>query len=323
MAVGCTHRVELKRSPFITPLPEGARPPTPSPAGTPAAVRDSGGPLATDSAGLKAMAEVQGDRGGAVVRPAERASGERASVDDEWARASGRPRTAGTHLTLARAYHHQRIFDLALEHYQAARELDPRDPAITRDMGRLWVDAGSPALGLTLLDEAIRVLPADGLASSYRGIALDLLSRHAEAEEALRRAVALDPRRWEFANNLGYNLLLQERYPEAAAELERGLELAPRETALLNNLGLAVGLAGDTERAFAAFRDAGKEAQAWNNVGVVHRARGEPADAARAFERAARLDPRSRAIAENLRESRSLAAEVHHRTSPITDRTPF
>lgn len=309
LAVGCAKRVELERSPFMTPLPEGKRPANAAPAETPAAEpADQPEPAAVTLAepGLtdEQLAELEGEDGKSRVRPTRSGEAETPEVENARKRAAGNPRSKAAQLSLARAYHRERIFDLALRHYEKARELDPRDPEIGRDIGRLWVEGGAPELGLPYLEEACRERPADALAWSYRGIALDLLKRYPEGEEVLRRAVALDPRRWDYANNLGYNLLLQERYAEAAEAFARGLSLAPGEAALLNNLGLAVGFQGLPDSAFKAFHEAGPEAQAWNNLGLVHRFHGDAEAAAEAFDKAARLDPGSREIATNLLEAR-------------------
>jgi Tfp pilus assembly protein PilF len=310
LAVGCTKRVELERSPFITPLPEGKRPANAAPAETPAAgpADSSGTPVAVSPAepGLTAeqLAELKDEDGKVKLRPARSGDADTPAVTDARAQAAGDPKSAEAQLGLARAYHRERIYDLALRHYEEARSLDPRNPEIGREMGRLWVDAGAPELGLPYLEEACRTTPDDDLAWSYRGIALDLLKRYPEAEDALRKAVALDSRRWDYLNNLGWNLLLQERYAQAADEFARGLSLAPDEPALLNNLGLAAGYQGLPDSALAVFRRAGAEAQAWNNVGLVHRFRGETEAEALAFERAAALDPVSREIAGNLRDAR-------------------
>jgi tetratricopeptide (TPR) repeat protein len=309
LVVGCTHRAELKRSPFITPLPEGGRQAIAAPEGSPTAEPAAEDLVPPGSPAARTLAELQDVGGGSGVRPAQAVAGPTVDVEEEARRVAADPRNVASRLALARAYHHERIFDLALEHYEAARELAPEDPEIARDLGRLWVDAGQPALGLTFLEEAIRGQPLDPATWSYRGIALDLLSRFPEGEEALRHAIALDRRRWDFHNNLGYNLLLQERYAEAADAFRAGLALAPGHPTLENNLGLALGFQDLLEDALAAFRRAGSEAGAWNNLGVVHRYRGELQAAEEAFARAARLEPGSREIAKNLRESRRLVAE--------------
>ncbi|MFN2432217.1 MAG: tetratricopeptide repeat protein, partial [Gemmatimonadota bacterium] len=305
-SAACTHRVEPRRSPFITPAGAGQPTPLELPDGEAAAAPSDS--LGADSPTMQALRDLQAARGGAVAAPKSHGTAASAAVEAGRALVAADPSSLEARLALARAYHHERIFDLALEHYVAARELAPADPAIDRDLGRLWVDEGSPELALPYLERALAALEADAETWSYRGIALDLLSRYPEAEGAFRRSIELESRRWDFFNNLGFNLLLQERHPEAAAAFRSGLVLAPGHPVLQNNLGLALGLQGETAAALEAFRRGGSEADAWNNLGVVHRARREDDLAAQAFERAFRLDAGSRSIARNVRESRLRAA---------------
>ena len=53
-----------------------------------------------------------------------------------------------------------------------------------------------------------------------RGVALDLMGRHPEAQDSYRRAQALAPNSISVANNLGLSLLLDGRPDEARAVLE-------------------------------------------------------------------------------------------------------
>jgi Flp pilus assembly protein TadD len=310
LAAGCTKQVAFTRSPFIRPAPEGKRLPSAStvlPAAESATATVDGQPVAMDTSAARLLRELkagQKARGGT----ARAAALESPAVTGELARVAANPRDPLARLALARAYHHERIYDLALQNYEAARTLAPDNPEVARGLGSMWVDLGAPQLGLPFLDEAIRLQPFDVDAWSYRGIALDLSSRYLEAEEAFRRALRIESRRWDLFNNLGYNLLLQERHAEAAEVFQSGLAVAPGHAVLLNNLGLALGFQGKMDEALAAFRKGGAEAEAWNNLGVAYRYRGETRLAVDAFQRAARLDPGSRAVARNLRESRFLLA---------------
>lgn len=253
-----------------------------------------------EAAHAKALGDLRGAHAGLPIGQSLLGATESAAIAAERRRVEAAPADAGARLALARAYHHEGIHDLALEHYRAVQQLTPDDPEVHRDLGRLWLDQGAPGLALPFLHRAIRARSQDALAWSYRGVALDMLSRYPEAETAFRRAVTLEPRRWDFLNNLGWNLFLQGRFAEAAASFREGLALARAEPALANNLGLALAFQGDSQGALEAFALAGTEGEAWNNLGVIHRARGELEAAAAAFEEAARRDPGSRAIAGNL-----------------------
>jgi len=68
--------------------------------------------------------------------------------------------------------------------------------------------------------------------------------RFCDAEAELRRALALDPTRVDFHNNLGGTLLAQARYAEAEASFRRAIELDPDYVLAWGNLGSTLAIQG-------------------------------------------------------------------------------
>ncbi|MBR0672995.1 tetratricopeptide repeat protein [Neoroseomonas soli] len=96
----------------------------------------------------------------------------------------------------------------------------PGDRFLLVQLGRLRLRSGAAGEALNLFD---RVLTSDSRsvpALDGRGVALDLMGRHPEAQESYRRAQSLDPNSISVANNLGLSLLLDGRPDEARAVLE-------------------------------------------------------------------------------------------------------
>lgn|GEM_PF-642531 len=120
---------------------------------------------------------------------------------------------------------------------------NPDHPALLNQLGRLRLRAGSPEVALALFD---RAAPLDRGHESLegRGIALDLLGRQEEAQDAYRAALAIAPREASVQNNLAMSLLLSGRATEALALLEplAGRRDVPARVA--NNLAVARGMAG-------------------------------------------------------------------------------
>lgn len=116
-------------------------------------------------------------------------------------------------------------------------------PALLNQLGRLRLRSGSPEVALALFD---RAAPLDRGHESLegRGIALDLLGRHEEAQDAYRAALVVAPREASVQNNLAMSLLLTGRATEALALLEplAGRRDVPARVA--NNLAVARGMAG-------------------------------------------------------------------------------
>lgn len=102
----------------------------------------------------------------------------------------------------------------------AAVRRRPNDRTLLVQLGRMRLRSGAAGEALGLFD---RVLASDSRsvpALDGRGVALDLMGRHPEAQESYRRAQALDPNAISVANNLGLSLLLDGRPDEARAVLE-------------------------------------------------------------------------------------------------------
>jgi tetratricopeptide (TPR) repeat protein len=101
--------------------------------------------------------------------------------------------------------------DLALQEFQHALDLNPRDATALAGTGQAYANAGK--------------LP--------------------EAEAAYRKAVDLRPNDWDGYNNLGMYLQQHNKVAEAIAQYQRALELTPDNAQVLLNLGGAYADAGD------------------------------------------------------------------------------
>jgi Tfp pilus assembly protein PilF len=88
------------------------------------------------------------------------------------------------------------------------------------------------------------------------GTALTDQKRHAEAEGAYRRALALRPSRATVANNVATALYGQGKYPEAEAMLKVALKLDPALTGALMNMGALKAQEGHYAEALTYFRPA-------------------------------------------------------------------
>lgn len=141
------------------------------------------------------------------------------------------------------------------------------------------------------------------------GVGLRSAGHHADAEAALRRALAIRPRAGTHAH-LGWTLMERGRLDEAAASFEAALRLDPREAVALAGMG-EVWLSRDRyPEAAAAFRRAiaagAPTAGTLNSFGITLALGGEPAAAVEAFEAAARLSPTPDILA-NLARAREAA----------------
>ncbi|MEO3474551.1 tetratricopeptide repeat protein [Roseomonas sp. CAU 1739] len=139
----------------------------------------------------------------------------------------------------------------------AAALRQPNDRTLMVQLGRMRLRSGQAGEALTLFD---RVLAADARSAEAldgRGVALDLIGRHPEAQDSYRRAQQIAPNSISIANNLGLSLLLDNRPDEARAVLEplaRRPDATDRVTA---NYAIALAATGDVAAARTMLGEAG------------------------------------------------------------------
>lgn len=111
-----------------------------------------------------------------------------------------------------------------------------------------------PADALQEAEQAQKLAPDDSRAELARGVALDMLERHQDAQAAYRRVLERTPRSVAARNDLALSLALSGKFNEAVeiiGPMARSLTATPR---LRQNLALIYGLMGDKHDAEAMSR---------------------------------------------------------------------
>jgi Flp pilus assembly protein TadD len=138
---------------------------------------------------------------------------------------------------------------------QALREALSRrgdDPEIMLELARTQLADGRADEALETLQRAQAEAPRDLRIITARGIALDQLGRHAEAQVAYRRGLKIDPTDFALLSNLALSLGLSGT-PGAGIEILKELVRDSQATARTRgNLALLYGLAGREREARAA-----------------------------------------------------------------------
>jgi Flp pilus assembly protein TadD len=114
---------------------------------------------------------------------------------------------------------------------------------------KAYLTLGEPAKSLEFADQALALAPSDERVLVDRGVVLDSLDRHAEAQASYRAVLAAAPRQVSARNNLALSLAVTGQFDEAVAlltPLVRSSEATPR---IRENLALVYGLMGDADSA--------------------------------------------------------------------------
>jgi len=136
-------------------------------------------------------------------------------------------------------------YDEALAHLERARELSPNEPRIPNGIGECLVKAERFVDAIDAFDAAIRLWPEFPLAHHNRGFALETIGEHNLAEEAYRRASALDPNYADPLARLAGLAAARANWPAVRGFALRALALDPGNAVAHFALAKAEMSAGD------------------------------------------------------------------------------
>jgi serine/threonine-protein kinase len=220
------------------------------------------------------------------------------------------PRFARAHAGLGEAYwrRFQETSDLewadkaVLEATESLR-LDPDESSGHRTLAILYAGKGRSQQAAEELRRAIALEPANDEAHKLLGQMLFDQGKRDEGLIELKQAIALRPHYWGNHHALGVRYLDAGRYAEAAAAFRRIVELQPDSPQGFYMLGTVFLTSGDTAQAIANLNRAialGPQSASFTNLGDALAQEGRLAEAAAAFEEAARLAPKSPIKQRNL-----------------------
>jgi len=161
--------------------------------------------------------------------------------------AKGLPADAPLTIELGDALLDARLIDDAMGIYAAA----PGSARAQLGLARAQLTLGQTAKALPYADRAAELAPTDPAALTLRGVVLDRLGRHAEAQASYRAVLAAAPQSVAARTDLALSLALTGQYPDALEILEpiaRSANATPRDR---QNLAFVYGLKGDATAARA------------------------------------------------------------------------
>ncbi len=165
-------------------------------------------------------------------------------------------------------------------------EESPDDPSLLVGLAYSELAQGESSRALATLDRALVVDPSSPAANAALAVTHDTLQDFGRASESNIRAMAASGASVQMLNNQGVSSLLAGRQEEASRMLRRANRIDPARRLAANNLGLALGLAGQDQEAYDAFRQHGTRGDALNNLGLICYLRGDWDEARTHFEAA-------------------------------------
>jgi serine/threonine protein kinase/tetratricopeptide (TPR) repeat protein len=172
--------------------------------------------------------------------------------------------------------HHPGWLADAAANCQKAIQIDDRLPGAHVTLGYLNISLAKTDLALQEFQKALDINPRDAAAVMGMASAYEHTSHAAEAEASYKRAIALRPDYWEGYTALGNFYDRQNRVQDAIAQYRRVIELTPDNPVAYSNLGAEYMSLNDSQSnaaAEAAFRKSIQLApnyEAYANLGYLY-----------------------------------------------------
>jgi Flp pilus assembly protein TadD len=180
-------------------------------------------------------------------------SGNSAAARKMYAQIAARhPDQPAGHLGLGRTSYRTGDPAEAAQHYRTALTHAPESVTARYGLGKALLAADRPEAAIEQFDDLIAREAADTRPYVAKGVALDMLGRHARAQTVYRSGLDLAPMNVALRTNLGLSLALAGDYKTALRVLEDAARDPKASTRTRQNLALVYGLAGEMEDAAAA-----------------------------------------------------------------------
>ena len=253
---------------------------------------------------------------GYLHRSAEDARNTDRAVDALTLAVSADPRFAAAHLALCGAYWRQfeqsrddALVERAKASCRAANQIDDQFAPVY--VAFATIARGLPGRGeeaIQYASQAVALDPSNSDARHELGLAYEAAKQRDNAVAAYRAGLQARPDDSLLSNDLCRAYLIGEQWKDAEVQCRKAAELTPDSTRSLNNLGVALLKLQRSEEAYTKFRrsmEIRPTYQSASNLGYYLYDQGRYAEAAREYEKAARLN------ASSIEVWRSLGAALY------------
>lgn len=202
---------------------------------------------------------------------------------------------AGTRINFGNAFLVEGKVQDAIEQYEQALRLNPKDPNVPVNLATALLRAGRFAEAVAYYEQALRIDPDDAIANYNTGAAWVRLGRPAEAARYFEQALRIAPDYAEAHVALGSALFDQGRVPEAMEHWNRALAIKPGLSKAHYNIANALLSQDRLKEAIDHYRQAIETepdfAEAHCNLGIALEKAGRTTEAVEHYEKAVLLRP--------------------------------
>lgn len=153
------------------------------------------------------------------------------------------------HLALSRVYIDQGKYLQAEEVLEKAKAVQSNNAEVNLRLGKIAIRRQQPSRAIAFFEDGLKELPGNVDLLNGKGVALDMMARHEEAQLQYRQALAGAKTQYPFVeNNLAMSYIITGKYDEAI-EVLHGITEVESSPVMRQNLALAYGLKGDMAKA--------------------------------------------------------------------------
>lgn len=165
------------------------------------------------------------------------------------------PKNAEFRLYLGSLYEQVEAYENAEEELKTGLELDPGHGRIYFRLGVIYDKMGKKEDSIASMKKVLELDPENANALNYLGYTYaDMGVRLDEAEQLIRKALALKPGDGYITDSLAWVYYQREQYEKALPLLEQAVELIPDDPIIREHLGDVYHKLGMTEKAMQSYR---------------------------------------------------------------------
>ncbi len=243
-----------------------------------------------------------------------------------WAKAQ--PGSGAAWFVLGLAYDKAGQTDKAIEAFQHALSINPKNADAWRNLGITYIDVSHPVEAIEAIQHGLRIQPEDANAWAGLGLAYDKAGQFTKSIEAYQQVMRINPTYTGIWLLLGSAYDAAGQFNNAIGAYKHALSVDPANSELLNNLlGNAyfeVGLFTDAIEALKQVLFINPDnAEVWNNLGVAYFKANQYTNAVSAYQQVLRINPeKSEAwvrlgLAYSLSGERGKVLEVYKRLKTL------
>jgi len=224
------------------------------------------------------------------------------------------PRYPDNHLHLGDALLAKKANAEAIYHYKKAAELNPKDAYSLVQVGALLKDEGNPRQAIEYLNKALAIDPEDVWARHNLGLALAATGDFKAAEKEVLKALSMEENKSEGLYSVGAFYGKYDKQDQAREYLERALQENPEHQEANYNLGIIAvdqNRIEDAEQYFLTTLNTNpKHIDALNNLGLLYAKTGRPGKAIKQYKEALEIDPKDSLVRFNLADTMLMINEA-------------